>query len=281
MSIDPSDLSNQARRASSANNDMFDRLGDLGDSIDREERLIDDLEEGIEEPREALYETLEQMETDYRRVEAFADEMQSRQERQNSRLEDILDDHQESTSWNQPSWTQGTTWQTQPWGMYQQQGLMGQQQGFGWNNSFWSSPYQDQSQGQDSYGQSQQQSQSQNGGDEFFGTSEEDILDEEDDAEEQDGGPVNIIDGTEEDEDYTDSETSDYDDSQDSYDEADGSVDMGDSWNPDASFDYEASQEKNGASQSFSFSGSGFEPSGSITMEQSAGGEQQYFEASF
>ena len=268
MSVNPSDLSDQARSARRANNDMFDSLGDLGDTIEREEDLIDDLERGIEEPREVLYDVLEQVETDYRRVEAFADEMHSRQEEQNNHLEDILDDYQQGSN--------STSWQTQPgWGMYQQQGFMRQQQGIGWNSwndNFWSTAYQGQS--QDNYGQSQQQSHSQSWQNEFFGNSEDNnILNGED--EEPDDDPVDIVDGTE-DEDYTDSGDED-----DSYDEPDGSVNMSDNWNPDASFDYEAEQSTETVNQSFSFSGSGFEPSGSITMEQSAGGETQYFEASF
>ncbi|QKQ98874.1 hypothetical protein GKQ38_05115 [Candidatus Nanohaloarchaea archaeon] len=277
MSVDPSDLSDQARRASRANNDMFDSLGELGDSIDREEGLIDDLESEIEAPRELLYEVLEQMETDYRRVGAFAEDMQSRQERQNGRLEDILENnYEQNNSWGQPAWNTGA-WQTQSgWGMYQQQGPTGQQQGFGWgtgwNNSFWNTSYQNQGQNtNNNYGQSQQQDQSQGWQSEFFGTSEDENLLNEDGTEEN-------TDETEE-EDYTEPEDSGYDEPDNSG--PDGSVDMSDSWNPDASFDYEAEQGTETVTQSFSFSGSGFEPSGSITMEQSAGGETQYFEASF
>ena len=274
MSVDPSDLSDQARNARRANNDMFDSLGELGDSIDREEGLIDDLERGLEEPRGVLYDVLEQMETDYRRVEAFADEMQSRQEGQNNRLEDIIEDYQQDDTQNQYSWSTGGPWQRQlGWGMYQQ-GPIWQQQGFGWNSNFWSAPYQ--SQGQSGYGP--QQSQAQSWQSEFFGESDEDIL-EDDGSDEQVSTPEDV---TDEEDEYTEPESSESrGESGESYDEADRSFDMGDNRNPDASFDYEAEQSTETVNQSFSFSGSGFEPSGSITMEQSAGGETQYFEASF
>lgn len=266
MSSSGFDLGDQSRRTAEAQGSMYDALEGLGDTIDRGHELLDDIEEGRRAADDALNEFLREAESDYRTVEDFAENYRERQ----GELNDRIKDNNSRNNREKSTGAFGTTWQIQPgWRMYQQQGCMWQQQGFGWNtsqNDFWSNPYQS----QNSYGQSQQQTQDQNWNNEFFGTEEEESLDEEtgDLAE-----PVDI--------DIDEPEEDDYEDGGENYDEPNGSVDMEDSWNPDASFDYEAEQSTENVSQSFSFSGSGFEPSGSITMEQSAGGETQYFEASF
>jgi hypothetical protein len=244
-----------------AREDLSDAISDLGDEI-RDYDFSGESE--MEREFERFARTMgDYLENDRQEVEEETDQ-----------LEDILEDLRDQRSQTYGgfgTYRHGTGPQPFNWGMQQQQGVFGQQQRIGWN-SFWSNPYQQ----QQGYGHQQQQSQGQNWQEEFFGNSDEaDILDEDDNSNEE--GPADI------DETADESESNGYEDT-DSYqpdEDPDGSVDMGDSWNPDASFDYEAEQSTETVNQSFSFSGSGFEPSGSITMEQSAGGEQQYFEASF
>ena len=266
MSSSGFDLGNQSRRTAEAQSDMYDALEDLGNTINRGHDLLEEVTGRHRRSEDALERLLEEVEQDYRTVSDFAERNTERQREMNETIKDL------GRSSPQPyGWSTGFG-QTQWFGsMQQQQRVFGQQQRMGWN-SFWSNPYQQQQQG---YRQQQQQSQSQNWQEEFFGDSEEDdLLDEEKSTA---GGSVDI------DETADEPESNEYDDA-DSYDsdeDLDGSVDMGDSWNPDASFDYEAEQSTETVNQSFSFSGSGFEPSGSITMEQSAGGETHYFEASF
>lgn len=206
--------------------------------------------------------------------EALYEEAKAERDSAVTALEDILDDAESartSSEWLDQSdpdddtdqdvgsggWTGfwspgGSVWggggmyqsQMSGWnGMYQQQGLFGQSQSQAWGqDSLWNT---DNDLWNDSWGENNNGS---------FGVNIDLDADETSDNEAED-------DNTEE--------------------TVDGSVDMSDNWNPDASFDYEAEQSTENVSQSFSFSGSGFEPSGSITMEQSAGGETQYLEASF
>ena len=260
MSSSGFDLGDQSRRTAEAQSDMYDALEDLGNTIDRGHDLLEEVTDRHRKSEDALERLLEEVEQDYQTVSDFAERNTERQREMNESIRDLGRSDPQQYRWDigfgQTQWFGG---------MYQQQRM-------GWN-SFWNNPYQQQQQW---YGGQQQRSQGQNWQEEFFGNSDEDdILNEDDNSNEE--GSVDIGEMADE------SESDNYDNTDD-YDPdggPDGSVDMGDSWNPDASFDYEAEQSTETVNQSFSFSGSGFEPSGSITMEQSAGGETQYFEASF
>lgn len=135
--------------------------------------------------------------------------------------------------------------QTSGWnGMYQQQGMFGQRQAQRWSqDDFW------------------------NTGDDIWNDSWD---------EDPDGSATTI----EIDEDTEENGESNVEDDP-SDDPVDGSIDMDTDFSPDISFNYEAENSTENATQSFSFSGTGFKPSGSITMHQSAGDETQHFEASF
>ncbi|WEL23918.1 hypothetical protein [Candidatus Nanohalovita haloferacivicina] len=333
MSANGFDLVDRSSRTAEAQDDMYDALEDLGNTLDRGHDLLDDVVEGQRETEETFAQFLEEVRNDYRTVEDFAEQYNDRQQDLNSRIEN-LDVGNNNTTFNLYAFPGATTTQPMGWGsMYQQQGLFGQQQGFG-PGSFWSPNQQQQQasgggqqQQQQGYGGQQQQQQQGFGRQQqqqgqtwdqvFFGSDDESILDVNDTTEDEseeipvdspedntyeepedesydepgdesyeatDSEPVTFIDGTEDPVEDTYEEPEDdetYDDTEDYEPEPDGSVDMGTNFGPDISFDYEAENSTENATQSFSFSGTGFEPSGSITMQQSAGGETQYFEASF
>lgn len=255
--------------------------GEITGQVDEMDALLDELEDLAEDSgnervegladsvRSEAYDLMDDLDRVQAGWQTYDRRMRGNVDEWIERLEGLRNEYEGSDSgFNQFNYQQNNFWgwNSQPWGnMWQMQG--GHYQSMGWGGMH---------QGQNMYGQGQQQDWF----DDFWtgntsnGFSEEDHDNNssntvsEDETYERENGGIDLDLG----EDDSVSEDEDYDD---------GGIDMNDSWNPDASFNYEAQQETNGATQGFNFSGSGVAISGSVTMEQSIGDDHQYFEASF